>query len=101
MWIGTAHVSRCRRPGGTDFRRSESRDESARYLGEPRHLGPGISRKNPKARVVGVDWAPVLEIARENARAAGLENRFSTIAGIVRANESQMGFSVDVVLFCE
>ena len=58
--------------------------------------GLAFARKNPKAQVVGVDWAPVLEIARENARAAGLENRFSTIAG--SAFDVDFGRDYDVVL---
>lgn len=58
--------------------------------------GLAFARKHPKAQVVGVDWAPVLEVARENARAAGLENRFSTIAG--SAFDVELGRDYDVVL---
>ena len=43
--------------------------------------GIAFARKYPKSTLVALDWAPVLEVARENARAAGLEDRFETIAG--------------------
>ena len=45
---------------------------------------------------VALDWAPVLEVARENAKAAGLADRFSTIAG--SAFEVDLGENYDVVL---
>lgn len=58
--------------------------------------GIALAQKNPAARLVAVDWAPVLEVARENANAAGLVDRFSTIAG--SAFEVDLGEDYDVVL---
>jgi len=55
-----------------------------------------FATKSQKAQLVALDWAPVLEVAAENARAAGLEDRFSTIAG--SAFEVEFGSDYDVVL---
>jgi 2-polyprenyl-3-methyl-5-hydroxy-6-metoxy-1,4-benzoquinol methylase len=58
--------------------------------------GIAVAQKNPLAQLVALDWAPVLEVARENAEAAGLAARFSTIAG--SAFEVDLGENYDVVL---
>ena len=58
--------------------------------------GIAVAQKNPLAQLVALDWAPVLEVARENAKAAGLAERFSTIAG--SAFEVDLGENYDVVL---
>jgi 2-polyprenyl-3-methyl-5-hydroxy-6-metoxy-1,4-benzoquinol methylase len=58
--------------------------------------GIAMAQKNPRAQVVAVDWAPVLEVARENALAAGIADRFSTIEG--SAFEVDLGGDYDVVL---
>lgn len=58
--------------------------------------GMAIAKKNPSAHIVAVDWAPVLEVARENAQKAGLEDRFSTIAGSAFAVD--LGGDYDIVL---
>jgi len=58
--------------------------------------GIAVAQKHPLARLVALDWAPVLEVARENAKAAGLAERFSTIAG--SAFEVELGENYDVVL---
>jgi ubiquinone/menaquinone biosynthesis C-methylase UbiE len=58
--------------------------------------GLAFARRYPRARVVALDWASVLEIARENARKAGVEERFSTIPG--NAFEVELGTGYDVVL---
>jgi len=58
--------------------------------------GVAFARKNANARFVALDWAPVLEVARENARAAGVEDRFSTIAG--SAFDVDLGRDYDAVL---
>ena len=58
--------------------------------------GIAVAQKNPRAQLVALDWAPVLEVARENAKAAGLADRFSTIAG--SAFEVDLGENYDVVL---
>jgi ubiquinone/menaquinone biosynthesis C-methylase UbiE len=58
--------------------------------------GLAFAKRYPRAQVVAVDWAPVLEVARENARAAGVADRFSTITG--SAFEIELGSDYDVVL---
>ena len=58
--------------------------------------GLAFAKKNPKAHIVALDWAPVLEIARENARSAGVADRFSTIPG--SAFEVEFGNDYDVLL---
>ena len=48
------------------------------------------------ASVVGLDWAPVLEVALENARKAGVEDRYSTLIG--NAFEVEFGNGYDLIL---
>jgi methylase of polypeptide subunit release factors len=40
-----------------------------------------IARHNRNAEVWAVDWANVLEVARENAQAAGVSERYHLIPG--------------------
>jgi ubiquinone/menaquinone biosynthesis C-methylase UbiE len=58
--------------------------------------GIAFAKKFPNAHIVALDWAPVLEVARENARAFGVADRFSTIAG--SAFDVDLGANYDVVL---
>jgi cyclopropane fatty-acyl-phospholipid synthase-like methyltransferase len=58
--------------------------------------GIALAQKNPRARLVALDWAPVLEVSKENARNAGLADRFSTIAG--SAFTTDLGSNYDVIL---
>lgn len=58
--------------------------------------GIAIARHNPRASIVAADWPKVLEVAKENARAAGVEERYSTIAG--SAFEVEFGCGYDLVL---
>jgi 2-polyprenyl-3-methyl-5-hydroxy-6-metoxy-1,4-benzoquinol methylase len=58
--------------------------------------GLSFVRKNPRTHLVALDWAPVLEIANRNAQAAGLADRFSTIAG--NAMEVDLGQDYDTIL---
>lgn len=55
-----------------------------------------IAKRNPNAEITALDWANVLEVARDNARAAGVGERFRTIAG--SAFEVEYGEGYDVVL---
>jgi ubiquinone/menaquinone biosynthesis C-methylase UbiE len=59
-------------------------------------FGITIARDNPQAQVVACDWAPVLEVAKENARAHGVDGRFSTLPG--NAFEVDFGEGYDLVL---
>jgi ubiquinone/menaquinone biosynthesis C-methylase UbiE len=58
--------------------------------------GIAMAQKYSQARVVALDWAPVLEIARENATKLGVAERFSTLAG--SAFQVELGTDYDVVL---
>ena len=59
-------------------------------------FGIEVARQNPEARVVAVDWAAVLEVARANARKAGVHDRYETRAG--SAFEVEFGGPYDIVL---
>jgi 2-polyprenyl-3-methyl-5-hydroxy-6-metoxy-1,4-benzoquinol methylase len=58
--------------------------------------GIAFAKHNPGAKVVGLDWANVLEVAKENASKAGVADRYSTIAG--SAFEVDFGVGYDIVL---
>ena len=59
-------------------------------------FGITLARHNPNAEVFALDWPNVLEVARENARAAGVGGRCRTIPG--SAFEADFGSSYDIVL---
>ena len=59
-------------------------------------FGIGFARNNPQAEIVALDWAPVLAVAKENARQAGLTDRYSTIEG--SAFDVEFGSGYDLVL---
>jgi len=59
-------------------------------------FGLAFATRNPHAEIVGVDWANVLELSNENAKAMGVADRHSTIAG--SAFDVDFGTGYDVVL---
>jgi ubiquinone/menaquinone biosynthesis C-methylase UbiE len=59
-------------------------------------FGITIARQNPNAKVAAVDWPLVLSEAQENAKAAGVADRYTTIPG--SAFEVDYGSDYDVVL---
>src|SRR6266496_3866719 len=59
-------------------------------------FGIGFARNNPQAEIVALDWAPVLAVAKENARQAGVAERYSTIEG--DAFDVDFGSGYDLVL---
>ncbi len=59
-------------------------------------FGIAIAQQNPQAEVVALDWPNVLEVAKENARNAGVSDRYSTIEG--SAFEVDYGSGYDLVL---
>jgi len=59
-------------------------------------FGLAFATRNPHAEIVGVDWANVLELSKENAKTAGVADRHSTIAG--SAFDVDYGTGYDVVL---
>jgi SAM-dependent methyltransferase len=59
-------------------------------------FGIEIAKQNPNARVTGLDWAPVLRVALENARKAGVHDRYNMLPG--SAFEVDYGGPYDAVL---
>ncbi len=59
-------------------------------------FGVTIARRNPNAEIVAVDWAGVLEVAKENAERAGVASRYRTLPD--SAFDVDFGAGYDVVL---
>jgi SAM-dependent methyltransferase len=59
-------------------------------------FGISIARRNPQAQIVPVDWQAVLEVAKENARGAGVADRYQPIVG--DAFQVDFGSGYDTVL---
>ena len=59
-------------------------------------FGIAFAQKNRNAQVTALDWPQVLEVAKDNARAAGVIDRFRTIEG--SAFEADFGDGYDIVL---
>ena len=59
-------------------------------------FGIEVAKQNAKAHVTGLDWAPVLRVALENARKAGVQDRYDMLPG--SAFEVEFGGPYDVVL---
>jgi SAM-dependent methyltransferase len=59
-------------------------------------FGIAFGQRNPRTRVTAQDWTPVLEVAREHARQAGVSDRYSLLPG--DAFEVDFGAGYDVVL---
>jgi 2-polyprenyl-3-methyl-5-hydroxy-6-metoxy-1,4-benzoquinol methylase len=59
-------------------------------------FGIAVAKQNPQAHVTGLDWAPVLKVALENAKKAGVEDRYNMLAG--SAFEVDFGGPYDIVL---
>lgn len=59
-------------------------------------FGIAFASNNPQAEIVALDWPNVLEVAKENARNAGVASRYSTIEG--SAFDVDYGAGYDLVL---
>jgi ubiquinone/menaquinone biosynthesis C-methylase UbiE len=59
-------------------------------------FGIAFARQFPEAEVYALDWPAVLEVAKENARAAGVAERYHTIEG--SAFDADFGEGYDVAL---
>lgn len=59
-------------------------------------FGVTIASANPQAEITALDWAAVLEVAKENAAKAGVTPRYRTIEG--SAFDVDFGSGYDVVL---
>ncbi|HEY2971708.1 MAG TPA: class I SAM-dependent methyltransferase [Pyrinomonadaceae bacterium] len=58
--------------------------------------GLAFAKNNPQASIVALDWPNVLEVAKENARNAGVADRYSTIEG--SAFDVDYGTGYDLIL---
>jgi precorrin-6B methylase 2 len=58
--------------------------------------GIAVARANPEAEITALDWASVLEVAKENAAKVGVSARYRTIAG--SAFDADFGSEYDVIL---
>jgi ubiquinone/menaquinone biosynthesis C-methylase UbiE len=58
--------------------------------------GLEFAKRNPQASVVALDWPNVLAVAKENASAAGVTDRYSTIEG--SAFDMDYGQGYDLIL---
>lgn len=58
--------------------------------------GIAFAKQNPRVEVTAVDWPNVLEVAKENAAAAGVSDRYETKNG--SAFEVDYGTDYDIVL---
>ena len=59
-------------------------------------FGITLAERNPQVEVTALDWAAVLEVAKENAAAAGIGERYHTLAGSAFEVDLRTGY--DVVL---
>ncbi|RBP45893.1 ubiquinone/menaquinone biosynthesis C-methylase UbiE [Roseimicrobium gellanilyticum] len=59
-------------------------------------FGIALAQKSPRSHLVALDWEAVLAVTEENAKAAGLGDRFSKIVG--NAFTVDLGSNYDVVL---
>lgn len=59
-------------------------------------FGVAVARRNPHATIVALDWANVLAVAEENARHAGVHERYSLLPA--DALEADYGSGYDLVL---
>ena len=59
-------------------------------------FGIEVAKQNPQARIVALDWAAVLEVAKANAQRAGVADRYETLPG--SAFDVDFGGPYDIVL---
>jgi 2-polyprenyl-3-methyl-5-hydroxy-6-metoxy-1,4-benzoquinol methylase len=59
-------------------------------------FGIAIAQQNPAAAVVALDWAPVLDVALQNAASSGVSARYETMAGDALGGD--LGTGYDLVL---
>ena len=57
-------------------------------------FGIEIAKRFPDANIVAVDWPNVLEVAKEQAQAAGVQSRYATIPGNAFEVEYEGGYDV-------
>lgn len=57
-------------------------------------FGIEIAKRFPEAKIVAVDWPNVLEVAKEQAHAAGMQHRYGILPGNAFEVEYQGGYDV-------
>ena len=57
-------------------------------------FGVAIAQLNPNARIVAVDWPNVMEVAVENARRAGVADRYESLPGSAFDVEYGVGYQL-------
>lgn len=57
-------------------------------------FGIAIAKQNPDARIVALDWPAVVEVARGNAAAAGLQDRWEALPGNAFTTDFQGPYDV-------
>lgn len=60
-------------------------------------FGITLAKHNPHAEVVAADWHNVLEVAKENARAAGVAERYRTLPGSAFDVEFDTGYNIVLI----
>jgi SAM-dependent methyltransferase len=59
-------------------------------------FGITLAQRDPQMKMIGLDWAPVLEVAKRNAQKFGVADRYSTIPG--SAFDVDLGSGYDLIL---
>ena len=59
-------------------------------------FGISFAQRYPNLEIVALDWAPVLEVAKENAQKFGVSDRYTTLPG--SAFEVDFGSGYDIIL---
>ncbi len=94
---GFARLTQAVRLGGTALPADGSlAPEHPMWIEFARAMGPVAAVLAPRLEVTALDWRNVLAVAEENARRAGVAERFHTIAG--SALEVPLGGPYDLVL---
>lgn len=60
-------------------------------------FGIAVAQRNPKASIVALDWASVLAFAQENAKRAGVSDRYATLPGNALDVDFGSGFNAILV----
>ena len=60
-------------------------------------FGTALAKADPSAVIIAQDWAGVLEVAKENARAAGVSDRYRALPGSAFDVDYGVGYDVALV----
>jgi 2-polyprenyl-3-methyl-5-hydroxy-6-metoxy-1,4-benzoquinol methylase len=102
IWVEFARsMAPMQRPAAEEIARLLDADSGKRWKVLDVAAGHGVfgialAKHNPNAEIYSQDWGNVLEVAQDNARAAGVESRFHTLPG--SAFEIDLGSGYDIIL---